>query len=87
MNASNKLKSITDATITPVTAYQFIRSCGSRMSAESPENRIALVDEIWQDLKGRGVFCFLKLVLIIHIYIICGLVNVAMFVSSEPPNQ
>ncbi len=47
--------SISDAVITPVTAYQFIRNCGNRMSAESPENRIQLVKEIWQTLKDKGM--------------------------------
>eukprot|EP00794_Sanderia_malayensis_P017344 gene17344-19076_t len=44
-----------DAAITPVTAYQFIRNCGNKMSAESPENRINLVNEIWHRLKTKGI--------------------------------
>ena len=45
-----------DARITPVTAYQFIRNCGSKMSAEAAESRISLVMEIWEKLKEKGTY-------------------------------
>jgi len=50
-----KLTDNPDARITPVTAYQFIRNCGSKMSAEAAESRISLVMEIWEKLKEKGV--------------------------------
>ena len=41
-----------------MTAYQFIRNCGNKMSVEPPENRTALAQEIWNTLKERGMQFF-----------------------------
>eukprot|EP00795_Rhopilema_esculentum_P013565 gene13565-4453_t len=51
----NSLLEQQDVNVTPVTAYQFIRNCGNKMSQEPPESRIALALEFWGKLKDKGV--------------------------------